>query len=87
MNSAKFLRTPFQQNTCRRLLLDLVYLLKFETKIIFQFKATSLSLQFESLKNRKIFYHQIKISERYNEQIFKKAVLKNFAIFTEKYLR
>ena len=35
-----------------------------------------------------IIYHQIKISKRYNEQLFsKKAVLKNFAIFTEKYLR
>ena len=35
-----------------------------------------------------IIYHQIKISKRYNEQVFnKKAVLKNFAIFTEKHLR
>ena len=35
-----------------------------------------------------IIYHEIKISERYTEQVFyKKAVLKNFAIFTEKHLR
>ena len=35
-----------------------------------------------------IIYHQIEISKMYNEQVFnKKAVLKNFAIFTEKYLR
>ena len=35
-----------------------------------------------------IIYHQIKISKRYNEQVFnKKAVLKNFPIFTEKHLR
>ena len=35
-----------------------------------------------------IIYHQIKILERYNEQVFyKKAVLKNFAIFTEKHQR
>ena len=34
-----------------------------------------------------IIYHQIKISKRYNEQVFnKKAALKNFAIFTEKHL-
>ena len=33
-------------------------------------------------------YNQIKISKRYNEQVFnKKVVLKNFAIFAEKYLR
>ena len=35
-----------------------------------------------------IIYHQIKISKRCNEQVFNKtAVLKNFAIFTEKHLR
>ena len=35
-----------------------------------------------------IIYHQIKISKRYNEQVFyTKAVLKNSAIFTEKHLR
>ena len=35
-----------------------------------------------------IIYHQIKILERYNEQVFyKKAVLKSFAIFTEKHQR
>ena len=35
-----------------------------------------------------IIYHEIKISERYTEQVFyKKAVLKNFAIFTEKHPR
>ena len=35
-----------------------------------------------------IIYHQIKILKRYNEQVFyKKAVIKNFAIFTEKHLR
>ena len=35
-----------------------------------------------------IIHHQIKISKRYNEQVFNKtAALKNFAIFTEKHLR
>ena len=35
-----------------------------------------------------IIYHQMKISKKYNEQVFyKKVVLKNFAIFTEKHLR
>ena len=35
-----------------------------------------------------IIYHQIKISKRSNEQVFyTKAVLKNFAIFTEKHPR
>ena len=35
-----------------------------------------------------LIYHQIKISKRYNEQVInKKAVLKNFPIFTEKQLR
>ena len=35
-----------------------------------------------------IIYHQIKISKRYNEQVFNKtAVLEHFAIFTEKNLR
>ena len=35
-----------------------------------------------------IIYHQIKISKRYNEQVFNKtAVLKNFAKFTKKHLR
>ena len=35
-----------------------------------------------------IIYHQIKISKRYNKQVFNKTnALKNFAIFTEKHLR
>ena len=35
-----------------------------------------------------IIYHQIKISKRYNEQVFyTKAVLKNFATFAENHLR
>ena len=35
-----------------------------------------------------IIYHEIKTSNRYNDQVFnKKAVLKDFAIFTEKHLR
>ena len=35
-----------------------------------------------------IIYHQIKISKRYNKQVFNKTtVLKNFAIFTENHLR
>ena len=39
-------------------------------------------------KTSKEFYHQTKISEKYNEQkvFYKKTVLNNFAIFTEKYL-
>ena len=41
-----------------------------------------------SRKTSKEFYHQIKISEKYNEQkvFYKKIVLNNFAIFTEKHL-
>ena len=35
-----------------------------------------------------VIYHQIKISKRYNEQVFyTKAVLKNFATFAENHLR
>ena len=35
-----------------------------------------------------IIYHEIKVSKRYNEHVFnKKAVHKNFAIFTKKHLR
>ena len=36
----------------------------------------------------KEFYHHIKISQKYDEQkmFYKKAVLNNFLIFTEKYL-
>ena len=50
MNFPNFLRTPFQQNTSGRMLLDHIHLLKFETKIVL-FKATSFYLQFELVTN------------------------------------
>ena len=47
-----------------------------------------LILQWEDNSKTSIIYQGIKISKRYNEQLFNKnAVLKNFAIFTEKHLR
>ena len=78
-----------------------MYLLKFETKTTKKIAKNKFwSIYCEVLSatwpnftivkyNSKIsiIYHQIKISKRYNEQVFnKKAALKNFAIFTEKHL-
>ena len=79
-----------------------MYLLKFETKTTKKIAKNKFwSIYCEVLSatwpnftivkyNSKIsiIYHQIKISKRYNEQVFnKKAALKSFAIFTEKHLR
>ena len=78
-------KNSFSPEHLRATASELNVLTKFETKIV-QFKATRFSLQFESLSP--IIYHQMKISKKYNEQVFyKKVVLKNFATFTEKHLR
>ena len=92
MNFANVLRTPFRTEHVRATASRLNVFAKIwnqNSSIAKFFLWRGLILQIVTYNSKiSIIYHQIKISKRYNEQVFnKKAVLKNFAIFTEKHLR